>query len=220
MTSQIFILGTSKVPRQLKTERNFKCTLIENPYDLRLALQESTGEKIIVVYLPFLEVRHFDIYAFLQKSIANVKTFFVVNELSSSMKAKLKSHRDFIVLWKTEESHLAKDIHSYLEGTHLELRQDRREPHSNRPMIAPSLLPSGSENREFQAILGGHFENISANGSCVKIKAPFYNKKDFINLTYQTKEGEFVSVEGQVRWAKWNESEQSQELGVQFLTQA
>ncbi|KHD87155.1 MAG: hypothetical protein OM95_16045 [Bdellovibrio sp. ArHS] len=220
MNTQIFITGTSTVPQVLKKENRFACHIIENPYALRSALQMTEGEKIVVVFLPFLEVRHFDIYSFLQRTIANVKTFFVVSELSAPMKMKLKSFKDFIVLWKTEEAHLTKDILAYLDGKNLELRQDKREAHPRRAMLSPSQLPLGAENRSFQPILGGDFENISLNGSCLKIKAPFYQKKDFVTLSYQTKEGEYVTVEGQVRWAKWDENAQSQELGVQFLTQA
>lgn len=219
MKTHIFIVGTATVPAQLKRNQGFECSLIENPYNLRTALNEVSGEKVIVVYLPFLEIRHFDIYTYLQKNNHNVKTFFVVNELSSSMKIKLKTHQEFIVLWKTEEGNLARDIEAYLEGKKLELRQDKRESHENKALLSPSLLPLGSENKGFQPILGGAFENISLNGSCLKINAPFYTKKDFINLTYQNKEGEYVSVEGQIRWTRWNETEQSQELGVQFLTQ-
>lgn len=219
MNTQIFITGTNRIPAQLKNEKTFDCTLIDNPYSLRPALQNNDVEKIIVVFLPFLEIRHFDLYSYLQKTTRNVKTFFVVNELSSSMKIRLKSRNDFVVLWKTEEANLLKDIQAHLSGRQLELRQDKRETQENRAMLSPSLLPAGMENRGFQPIMGGAFENISLNGSCLKIKAPFYTKKDFVNLTYQNKEGEYVSVEGQVRWSRWNETEQAQELGVQFLTQ-
>ncbi|WP_374000052.1 PilZ domain-containing protein [Bdellovibrio bacteriovorus] len=220
MNTQVFITGQSRIPMTLKKDPTLTCTLIENPYDLRSALGSDESDKIVVVFLPFLEVRHFDLYSFLQKSIKNVKIFFVVNELSSNMKIRLKHNNDFVVLWKTEENNLPKDIHAYLDGRQLELRQDKRETQDTRAMLSPSMLPLGVENRGFQPILGGSFENISLNGSCLKIKAPFYTKKDFINLTYQNKQGEYVSVEGQVRWSKWNETEQSQELGVQFLTQA
>lgn len=220
MNTQVFITGQSRIPMTLKKDPTLTCTLIENPYDLRSALGGDESDKIVVVFLPFLEVRHFDLYSFLQKSIKNVKIFFVVNELSSNMKIRLKHNNDFVVLWKTEENNLPKDIHAYLDGRQLELRQDKRETQDTRAMLSPSMLPLGVENRGFQPILGGSFENISLNGSCLKIKAPFYTKKDFINLTYQNKQGEYVSVEGQVRWSKWNETEQSQELGVQFLTQA
>lgn len=220
MKTHIFLTGISIIPKHLKKDPNFQCHLIENPYDLRHSLGTNEGEKIIVAYLPFLEIRHFDIYAYLQKNYANVKTFFVVEELSSNMKTKLKSFQEFIVLWKTEEMHLARDIKSYLSGKPLELRQDKRNPHLQGALVTPSMLPMGSENKNFQPILGGKFDNISLNGSCLKIRAPFYNKKDFVNLSYQNKEGEYVNVEAQVRWTKWNEKDQSQELGVQFLTQS
>lgn len=220
MATHIFIIGTDKIPTHLKDESSFSNTLIDNPYIMRSCLQEASGEKIVVAFLPFLEIRHFDMYSYLQKNIPNVKVFFIVSELSESMKGKLKSHREFVVLWKTEECNLTRDILAYLNGKNLELRQDRREGYEKRPLISPSLLPLNTQSRNLQPILGGTFENISLNGSCVKIKAPFYSRKDFVNLTYQTKEGEYVSVEAQVRWTKWNEQEQNQELGVQFLTQA
>lgn len=220
MKTQIFLTGLAHIPRQLKKETDFQCQLIQNPYDLKFSLGATEGEKIVVVYLPFLEIRHFDIYAYLQKNYQNVKTFFIVDELSYAMKTKLKTFQDFIVLWKTEEVHLARDIKSYLEGKKIELRQDRRETHSQGALVTPSLLPPGMENKAFQPILGGKFDNISMNGSCVKVRAPFYNKKDFVSVSYQNKEGEYVNVEGQVRWTKWNDLEQTQELGLQFLTQS
>lgn len=219
MNTKVFIIGASIIPTHLKKDKTFDCQLVDSPYALRESLQNSLGEKIVVAFLSFLEVRHFDIYAYLQKNIPNVKTFFVVNELSLSMKTKLKANNEFIVLWKTEEANLARDIHAYLDGKRLELRQDRREAHEKKGLLSPSTLPPGQKNRGFQPILGGSFENISLNGSCLKIKANYYEKKDFVNLTYQTKEGEYVTVEGQIRWTKWNESEQCQELGIQLLAQ-
>lgn len=219
MKTQIFITGTQKVPTLLENENTFICQLVENPYDLRNHLTEGQQEKVIVAFLPFLEVRHYDMYSYLQKTTRNLKIFFVVNELSSSMRVKLKNHPDFVVLWKTEEHHLHKDILAYLDGRKIELRQDKREAKIQGTLLSPSSLPLGMENKGFQPILGGQFENISLSGSCVKIKAPFYNRKDFINLTYQNSAGEYISVEAQVRWSHWNEAESSQELGVQFLTQ-
>lgn len=218
MNAKVFIIGRHDVPAPLKKQPGLDCVIIENPYDLRDLLNQE-GEKVIVNFLPFLEIRHFDIYSYLQKTYRNVKTFFVVEELSSSMRIRLKSSNDFVILWKTEEMHLARDIHSHLEGRKLEMRQDSRERHSQKALLSPSLLPQGLQQKTFQPILGGSFDNISMGGSCLKIKAPFYNKKDFVNLTYQNNKGDYVSIEGQVRWARWNEESQSQELGVQFLTQ-
>lgn len=219
MNTKVFIIGSNTIPRNLKKDKTFNCHLIDSPYNLKESLRKTSGEKIVVVFLSFLEVRHFDIYAYLQKNIPNIKTFFVVNELSLSMKTKLKANNEFIVLWKTEEANLGRDIHAYLDGKRLELRQDRRDTHEKKGLLSPSMLQPGQKNRSFQPILGGNFENISLNGSCIKIKSNHYAKKDFVNLTYQTKEGEYVTIEGQIRWTKWNESEQYQELGIQLLAQ-
>lgn len=219
MNTKVFIIGSNLIPTCLKKDKTLNCQIIDRPYALRESLQSTTGEKIVVAFLSFLEVRHFDIYTFLQKSIPNVKTIFVVSELSLSMKIKLKANNEFIVLWKTEEANLTRDIHAYLDGKQLKLRQDRREAHEKKGLLIPSTLPPGQKNRCFQPILGGSFENISLNGYCLKIKANYYGKKDFVNLTYQTKEGEYITVEGQIRWTKWNESEQCQELGIQLLAQ-
>ncbi|MNJ91282.1 hypothetical protein D3C87_89320 [compost metagenome] len=217
MKTKVFITGLSQIPKNVKDEKTFSTDLIEDSYKLREAIQKESGEKVIVVYLPFLEMKNFEMYSFLQKSTQNLKTFFVVNELSDSMKIKVKSHPDFVVLWKTEEPHLVQNIKTYLEGKLLSLRQDKRIPTDQRAMISPSKLPLGDKNKPFQPILISHFENLSNNGSCLKVQAPFYRKKDFVNLTYQNKEGDYVSLEGQVRWTKWNKDTEMQELGVYFV---
>ncbi|MGZ3769573.1 MAG: PilZ domain-containing protein [Bdellovibrio sp.] len=220
MHTQIFIVGNSQIPTALKKEKDFNCHIVSNPYNLRSSLQQTTGEKVVIVFLSFLEIRHFEIYDYLQKTNTNLKIFFVVEELSYAMKTKLKSHNEFIVLWKTEEANLSRDIHAYLNGRKLHLRQDKRESHQKNGLLSPSILPHGSNvNKNFQPMLGSHIKNISLNGSCLKIKANFYEKKDFVSLTYQSKEGEFITVEGQIRWTKWNALENCQELGVQLLAQ-
>lgn len=219
MKAAIFVTGIFQLPNQIKKDKAMDSQIVENPYQLREIMQAiPTQEKIIVAYLPFLEVRHFELYSHLQKTTENLKVVFVVNELSSNMKIRLKTDNQFIVLWKTEESGLMKTIHKYLDGKTVQLRDEKREPHSTRGMLSPSKLPLGDQNKGFQPILGGSFENLSMAGSCMKIQAAFYAPKDFVNLTYQNKEGEFVSMEAQVRWSKWNEETKTQELGVQFLS--
>lgn len=217
MTTSVFLLGTNNIPSDLKQEKSFNCTVIDNPYFLRGCLKENFGEKIVVSYLPFLDIRHFDLYTFLQKTVPKLKVFLVVEELSDSMKTKLKSAKDFVVLWKTEEHNLVPDILTYLQGRKLELRQDRRETHPSKALLQPSSLPQKNQTETFKPVIGASFENISANGSCLKIKLPSYKKKDFINLTYQTKNGEYVTLDGQIRWTKWNEKEKCHELGIQVV---
>ncbi|MEN0060127.1 MAG: PilZ domain-containing protein, partial [Bdellovibrio sp.] len=141
MTTQVFITGMHQIPPQLKKDRRLQCHVIDNPYNLRDQLDAHSGEKIIIAFLPFLEMRHFDIYNYLQKKHRDVKTFFVIDELSSAMKIRLKSREDFVVLWKTEVHNLNRDIHAHLDGKKLELRQDKRENHDNRALVSPSLLP-------------------------------------------------------------------------------
>lgn len=215
--TQVFVIGKSQLPPALKKENRFSLALINDPYSLKNRLQVE-GEKIVVVYLPFIEQRHFDMYSYLQKSHKNTQIFFVVNELSGPMKIRLKTDRKFIVLWKTEEHQLLNDIHSYLQGKELELREDKRRHHAPKPLVAPSTLPIGKTNT-FKPIRGGEFKNISENGTCISVKNTTYKKKDFVNLTYQNKAGEFKSVEGQVRWEKSSSDGDSQELGIQFVTQ-
>ncbi|AHI06086.1 hypothetical protein BDW_07930 [Bdellovibrio bacteriovorus W] len=215
---QIYFVGTVEIPKHFKSNKTMQCHLMENPYELRTKLGESQGEKILVVHLPFIESRHLDMYGFLQKTIPQLKTFFIAEELSHNIKNRLKNSEDFIVLWKTEEKNLMADVEAYLEGRAVHLRENKREEHDKRPMISPSMLPLGALNKDFQPILGGEFDNISSEGSCIQIQAPFYQKKDFINLSYQSKEGDYIQVEGQVRWTRWDDKEQKQHLGIQFLT--
>jgi hypothetical protein len=220
LNTQIFITGLTEKPKTLKSLNNMEIKLVQNPYELRDEFLNNDAAKIILVYVPFLELRHFELYRYFQKAYAKVQTFFIVQDLSGSMKLKVKATKEFIVLWKTEENHLPAIINKYLEGQAPALRQDEREDRQTRGLLSPSLLPAGTENKGFQPILPGSFENLSPNGSCLKIKAPFYKEKDFVQLSYQRKDGEFVNVEGQVRWSQWDAKEGTQKLGLRFLTSA
>ena len=220
MKTQIFVTGLTEKPKTLKSLSNMDVKMIQNPYELRTELINNDSEKIILAYLPFLELRHFELYRYFQKTYSRVKTFFIVQELSSSMKLKVKASNEFVVLWKTEESQLPAILTKYLAGQTPLLRQDQREENQVRGLVSPSLLPTGTTNKGFQPILPGSFENVSPNGSCIKIKAPFYKDKDFIQLSYQRKDGEFVSVEGQVRWSQWDAIEETHKLGLRFVTSA
>ncbi|QLY23965.1 PilZ domain-containing protein [Bdellovibrio sp. KM01] len=219
MKAHIYINGIHALPPQLKKDKSLKSEIVDNPYELRDKMKDETiAEKIIVAFLPFLEIRHYELYMHLQKTTPNLKIFFIVSELSSNMRIRLRADNNFVVMWKTEETNLVKNIHKYLDGKSVESRQDRREHATSKGLLSPSKLPLGHQNKGFQPILGGSFENLSPHGTCMKIQAPFYEHKDFVNLTYQNKEGEFVSLEGQVRWSKWNTDTKTQELGVQFLS--
>jgi hypothetical protein len=127
MKAHIFLTGIHALPPQFKKEKGFSTQIVENPYSLRELMNEhSHEEKIIVAYLPFLEIRHFELYSHLQKTTRNLKVMFVVSELSSNMKIRLKADNNFIVLWKTEENNIAKNIHKYLDGKTVELREEKR----------------------------------------------------------------------------------------------
>lgn len=217
MKTQVILTGTSIIPKIFKKEKDLEVRLSENPYDLRDMAAQNKEAMVVVVYLPFIEMRHYDLYSHFQKSHPQLQTIFVVNELSGNMKLKLKHNEDFIVLWKTEENSLLENIHRALEGKRIKLRQDRREPHEVRGLLSPSALPIGT-SRGFKPMLPGAFENISEHGSCLKIAAKYYEPKDFVNLSYQNKEGDFITIQGQVRWSKWNKDEQTQELGLHFVS--
>lgn len=222
MKTQVALTGVSSIPKNLRTEKTFSVQIVDSPYSIRdLAAQNETlaaDPLVVVAYLPFLEMRNFDLYLHLQKKYSNLLILFVVQELSGTMKLKLKHNDNFIVLWKTEENRLIENIKSALEGRRIRLRQDRREPHKVKGIISPSSLPLGNSKQNFKPMLPGAFENLSEQGSCLKIHAPFYEPKDFVNLSYQTKQGDFVSIQGQVRWSRWNSEEQTQELGLHFVS--
>lgn len=215
--TQVYIIGKNQVPNSLKKTSGFQISFVDNAYALKNKLSVG-GEKVVVVYLPFIEQRHFDMYSYLQKSNKSTQVFFVVNELSGPMKIRLKTDRKFIVLWRTEEHQLLNDIHSYLQGKEIEMREGKRKGHNKTPLVAPTTLPVGQQ-KSFSPVTGGQFKNISENGTCVTVSNTTYKKKDFVNLTYQNSAGEFKSVEGQVRWQKTNSDGKSQDLGIQFVTQ-
>lgn len=216
MKTQIYITGADAIPVAIKENREFSVTLVENLYDFRHLLKNDSSEKIIVVYVPFLEMKHFELYTSIQKSVKNTQTIFVVNELSNTMKVRLKGNRDFIILWKTEEQSLLENINRFLEGKEFNLRCDRRENLPSNALIGPSILPSG-QTASFKPILAGSIENVSMHGSCVQVKAPFYRPKEFVDVSYRDKDGDYKSLQGQVRWIAWDDKKEVQDVGIQFI---
>lgn len=217
MKTQIYFTGTGVIPNAIKEHQGFAATLVENLYDFRHLLKNDNAEKIIVVYVPFLEMKHFELYTSIQKTVKNTQTFFIVNELSNTMKVRLKGNSDFIILWKTEEESLLANIQRYLEGRQFNLRCDRRESMPVEALIGPGILPTGRTS-SFKPILAGSIENVSMHGSRVQVKAPFYKPKEFVDISYRDKDGEYKSLHGQVRWIAWDDKKEVQDLGIQFIS--
>ncbi len=217
MKTQIYITGIRAIPTEIKEHQAFSSTLVDNLYDFRHLLKSDASEKIIVVYVPFLEMKHFDLYTSIQKAVKNTQTIFVVSELSNTMKVRLKGNKNFIILWKTEEQSLLSNITRYLEGKEFNLRCDRRENLPTSALIGPSMLPSGHSS-SFKPILAGSIENVSMQGSCVQVKAPFYKPKEFVDITFRDKDGDFKSLQGQVRWIAWDAKKEVQDVGIQFIS--
>lgn len=209
----------SLAPKAFKRNPEFNLHENINAYDLKSLILNDDSDKIIICRLPFMEIRHFDLYKHLQTQFKNLKTFFILDELSSAMKTKLKSSDDFIVLWNTEEMNLMTDIYKYLDGKMAVLREDKRVPQLASAMMTPSLLLQNNDEIIFKRISGGKFENISPNGSCLSLPLANYQPKDFINLTYQNAEGVYVSQEAQIRWIENNNEGDTQKIGLRFLTQ-
>ena len=215
MKVKVYMIGVSEAPSEFTKDNLFETQLIQKQEDLVSLISEDKEDKILVVYLPFLEMKHFEIFNFLQRKKKYLQTFFVVDELSETMKMRLKGNRNFVVLWKNEENHLVDNIKRHLEGQEFYLRRDRRESLPADALISPAALPFGS-GFSFKPILAGAMDNVSVHGSCVKMKVPFYKPEEMIDITYLNKEGEYQSVQGQVRWIRWNEESEMQDVGVQF----
>lgn len=223
MKTNIFLLGTNEIPSPLAKGKNYACTLIDNVYTFTESFKQNMSEAALVVYLKFIEHRHFDFYSHLKDTCPQLHILFVVEELSEAMKLKLQHNEKFVVLWKNEEDKLVDHLKICLNGHPLKLRQDRRAPDSTKALMSLLML-SGEDveshniSKKFNPLLPGTFENMSQQGSCLKIQSKFYEPKDFVNISFQNKDGEFISIQGQVRWAKWNSAEQVQELGLHFVS--
>lgn len=219
MSSKVFFLGINEVPQDLKMEESIHCILIDSPYKLQAPIQEKENLLIAVVFLPYLDLRHLNIFSYFKKINPALKIFFVLQEISAAMRLRMQEYQDFSILWAHEQQNLKNDLIKCLNGKKIEVRQDRRDQLHNHPLISPSLLNRDLKIAKFKPIFAGFFKNISVNGSCVILKNKSYGPKEFINVTYQNKEGEYISVEAQVRWTQWNPHEQYYELGLRFLGQ-
>lgn len=219
MPTKVFLFGINEIPQDLKREKSIHCILVNNPYELQSDVKENQKTLLAVAFLPYLDLRHLNAFSYLKKTNPSLKIFFVLQEMSPSMKLRLQEYKDFSILWAHEQPNLKNDLIKCLKGQKIEVRQDRRDHLNKHPLIGPSQFNEDFKIKKFKPIFGGNFKNISINGSCIILKKNSYGRKDFINVTYQNKEGEYISVEAQVRWTQWNSQARHYELGIRFLGQ-
>ena len=75
MKTQILLTGISIIPKIFKREKNFETLVVANPYDIREIAADNKEPMVVVAYLPFLEMRHVDLYTHFQKTIQICRRF-------------------------------------------------------------------------------------------------------------------------------------------------
>lgn len=223
MNKEIFLIGVNEVPSVLQQVKSFSFQIISNPYTFKAEFGNKSQAALVIIYLDFIDRRHYDFYSQLKASWPSLQMMFLVEQISESMMSKLRYNHDFMIFWQNEEDQLLQNIKNCLRGRELYLRQEPRNPTDKKALMSLMGLPGqaislAQEKLNFRPMLPGQFENISIQGSCLKLQAPYYEPKDFVNLTFQNQDGEFINVQGQVRWVKWDAIKCIQEIGLHFVS--
>lgn len=196
---------------------HFKTTLIANPYNLKQQFHENPDRKIVVCNLPFLDIRQFNLFSHYQSLNPEIKIIFLIERLSERIKLRLFEFPEILILWKSEKNQLIEIICSLFNGQKITPRTEKRSPENRQPRLGAPRAPLPIRIFTPASSHRSQFKNLSNFGSCLKMERSQLQKKDFINITYQDQFGDYVSIDAQVRWTRWNETENVQEVGVQFL---
>lgn len=217
--SDVFIIGKDLSKNSIAYLEGYNVSEMSDYYQLKARLVIAKSKHIIVIqYCVFLDNRHLNAFMHLLKEHQNIIPVFIVNNLNAEMKLRLKREKFWNVFWSTEAIELEKLTNKKSSHTNFEIREETRLDSIKDVLLGPSSLIDRNEIIDFKPFLGALSKNISSEGICLSTAemAP-YKVKDFVNLNYRKENGEYESIEGQVRWITRGKRKEEKVLGIKYL---
>ncbi|MNJ98577.1 PilZ domain protein [compost metagenome] len=213
----IYFSPTKTLPHYLHEIRGFKMRSLESLGDLKAHLRRAHQSALIVVELPQASQKHVE--SFLKLCPENLENYFIfisqVVENSAFQLQLNKSH--FMILRGEDAMTLNELVQLWKAGRILASRRTPRQALRAPVMVKKSMLngqsPTGAA---IQALSEGELFDFSAGGAKLLLRASALKLKDFISLMYMSQQGQWVSVEAQLRWLE-DAGNGQQIIGVQFL---
>ncbi len=210
----IFLTMDSSIPVYLQELVGVRFYRIGSKEDLISAL-ETNEEVFVLVDVSFLNGAMVEVVRLLMKKF--IKSYFIIISEVVENSAFISLMKDIkVLLLHRQDKNLTTLISKFLQGEKVLSRKHERVTVHNEVIIKKSILTQEAEEKALFSLKDGMMLDFSRGGARVLSKDLEVKVKDFLNLMYKNKNGKWISVESQVRWAQYLEDGEVL-LGVQFI---
>lgn len=215
--SLIFFSSKEELPSYLQKIRGTRWQLANSSEKLKQALKSQKGEAFLVVHASFLSKK--TVQAFLAWRVPRLKIslIFIGQVIEKDVHQLLPTSSEALILFESEGERIGDLVTRRLMGRPVYNRKQERIDVHSQVMLKKSIVAEQSPTGSWVQFLGGGLmQNFSQGGAQIVLPRGEMRARDFISLMYQDCQGQWVSVESQVRWVV-SSTEGKQIIGVQFL---
>lgn len=157
--------------------------------------------------------------AFLSWNRLKVKLsfIFIAPKIERPVHQVALSEPNVLVIFESEGERITELVTRRLRGLPVKSRKRERKPLQSQVVLKRSTLAESSPTGKMVQFLGeGQMKDFSQGGAQIVLAQGGMRAKDFVSMMYRDYQGQWVSVESQVRWVTPT-PQGGQIIGLQFL---
>lgn len=218
LLSDLIYLKTAKtLPVYLREIQGFKLRSFDYMEDLKAHLARTSQSSLVVIELSSVTPRYVEYFLRMSSENSGNYFIFIAQVVDNSVFQIQMSRGRFMVLREEEAMTLKELVQLWKSGRMLFSRRSQRQELKAPVMVKKSKYSGHSPTgAAIQALSEGQLCDFSAGGAKLLVKSSGLKLKDFVSLMYLSAQGQWVSVEAQLRWVE-DAGPGRQVVGVQFL---
>lgn len=216
----MLVCGLREIPKRLQLNSQFNLHLVSSVIEMRNAflLPDVIG---VMIYIDKLNFKTWQNLKKLVEKYPLKKFIFCGKNLEKTLKNELDRHRNCFFFWPHEEEQLTSKLKQILgTASHATRRSERKKVTAPLLVKASEIMVDSPIGQKLRVVIEGHFIDFSKHGAKLFLCESWLVAKDYICIMYQKMDGEWVSMESQIRWTENDPTTGRVLMGVQFIARA
>lgn len=185
--------------------------------ELKQLLKIFRQQARVVVRSDFLSKKTLEAFLSWSRAGLEINFIFIAQTIENSAYQAGLEHPEVILIRESERKNIAQILERALEGKIVRTRRQERVSVQSQVILKKSALSSTSPTGAWvQMLREGSMHDFSAGGARISLEQGSLRSRDYISLMYKNDQGQWVSVESQVRWVV-STGRGTEIIGVQFL---
>ncbi|NUN05647.1 MAG: PilZ domain-containing protein [Bdellovibrio sp.] len=208
------------VPEYLQGLQGVRWVYPQGPKELKayldVQLDVQTEEVFVVVRVSNLTQRVIQAFLSWSHLYLKISFIFIAQTIENTAHQMDALSSKLLFIYESESPRIAQIVTRRLMGLMVKTRKQERKPVQTPVILKKSATEEVAAPGRVQYLKEGQMRDFSKGGAQIFLGQECVRLKDFISLMYQNRNGEWVSVESQVRWVV-STGQGQQLIGVQFL---